>query len=215
MVIYTLIVVAVLAVLIIPGLVHKPSTNSLTYNTFLSEIQNKQIKNATVDQSTGVITGTLSNGTTYTVNGPSPVTDSLLNALKPLGSNYKLVTGTSNPLISILLTWILPFAILGGIFFYISRKAQGQMGSIMSIGRSKAKLYSTERPSTTFDDVAGYDGVKLEISEVVDFFKTPGPVQGDRSPDPQGHPAGRSPRVPARPCWPGRWPVRPACPSCR
>ena len=47
------------------------------------------------------------------------------------------------------------------------------MGSIMSIGRSKAKLYSTERPSTTFDDVAGYDGVKLEISEVVDFLKTP------------------------------------------
>ena len=72
-----------------------------------------------------------------------------------------------------MLTWILPFAILGGIFYYISRKAQGQMGSIMSIGRSKAKLYSTERPSTTFDDVAGYDGVKLEISEVVDFLKTP------------------------------------------
>ncbi len=80
---------------------------------------------------------------------------------------------TTNPLLGILLEWVLPFAILGGIFFYISRKAQGQMGSIMSIGRSKAKLYSTERPSTTFDDVAGYDGVKLEISEVVDFLKTP------------------------------------------
>ncbi len=72
-----------------------------------------------------------------------------------------------------ILGWVLPFAVIIGIFVYISRKAQGQMGSIMSIGRSKAKLYSTERPSTTFDDVAGYDGVKLEISEVVDFLKTP------------------------------------------
>ena len=78
------------------------------------------------------------------------------------------------------------------------------MGSIMSIGRSKAKLYSTERPSTTFDDVAGYDGVKLEISEVVDFLKTPGPVQGDRGADPQGHPAGRAAGDGQDPPGPGR-----------
>jgi len=47
------------------------------------------------------------------------------------------------------------------------------MGNIMSIGRSKAKTYSTERPGTTFDDVAGYAGVKREITEVVDFLKHP------------------------------------------
>src|SRR5918992_496877 len=42
-----------------------------------------------------------------------------------------------------------------------------------SIGRSKAKTYSTERPGTTFADVAGYEGVKQEIREVVDFLKHP------------------------------------------
>jgi cell division protease FtsH len=173
MLVYVVILVAVLAVFIVPSLVHKTTTNTLQYNSFLSDVQNSKIKNATVDQSTGVITGDLNNGGTFTVQGPNPVVDSELNALKPLGSNYHLVSGTTNPLLGILLEWVLPFAILGGIFFYISRKAQGQMGSIMSIGRSKAKLYSTERPSTTFDDVAGYDGVKLEISEVVDFLKTP------------------------------------------
>ncbi len=47
------------------------------------------------------------------------------------------------------------------------------MGGIMSIGRSKAKTYSTERPGTTFADVAGYEGVKQEITEVVDFLKYP------------------------------------------
>ncbi len=172
MVVYVVIVVAVLAVLVVPSLLNKAHTNSLTYNSFLNDIQSKQIKTATVDQSTGVITGTLSNGASFTVNGPNPITDSELTALKPLGSNYHLVTPSSNILID-LLGWILPIVLILGIFLYISRKAQGQMGSIMSIGRSKAKLYSSERPSTTFDDVAGYDGVKLEISEVVDFLKTP------------------------------------------
>ena len=47
------------------------------------------------------------------------------------------------------------------------------MSGIMSIGRSKARLFTADRPSTTFDDVAGYNGVKQEISEVVDFLKTP------------------------------------------
>src|SRR6202521_2488603 len=173
MALYVVIVVAVLSVLIIPNLLSKTTPNTLTYNTFLSDLQGKSIKTANVNMSTGVITGELSNGGTYTASGPNPIIDSEQNALKALGPNAHLNSGTSNPLLGILLTWILPFAILGGIFFYISRKAQGQMGSIMSIGRSKAKLYSTERPSTTFDDVAGYDGVKLEISEVVDFLKTP------------------------------------------
>jgi cell division protease FtsH len=172
MVVYVVIVVAILAVLVVPSLLNKTHTTNLTYNTFVNDIQGKQVKNATVDQATGVITGTLSNGASYTVNGPNPITDSELTALKPLGSNYHLVTPSSNILID-LLGWILPIVIILGIFLYISRKAQGQMGSIMSIGRSKAKLYSSERPSTTFDDVAGYDGVKLEISEVVDFLKTP------------------------------------------
>ena len=47
------------------------------------------------------------------------------------------------------------------------------MGNVMSIGRSKAKTYSTERPGTMFDDVAGYEGVKQEITEIVDFLKHP------------------------------------------
>src|SRR4029434_1689016 len=60
-----------------------------------------------------------------------------------------------------------------GIFWLMQRRAQSQMGGIMSLGRSRAKTYSTERPGTTFADVAGYEGVKQEITEVVDFLKHP------------------------------------------
>ena len=174
MALYLVIAVAVVAILIVPSLLHKSSATSLSYNKWKSDVASKQVGNASVDQSSGVITGTLTNGTKYTVSGPNPATsDSELGVLNQLGSNYKFVTPSTNNLLSIVLTWILPLALIIGVFVYMGRKAQGQMGSIMSIGRSKAKLYSTERPSTTFDDVAGYDGVKLEISEVVDFLKTP------------------------------------------
>jgi cell division protease FtsH len=68
---------------------------------------------------------------------------------------------------------LIPIALFIGIFWLLQRRAQSQMGGIMSIGRSRAKTYSTERPGTTFADVAGYDGVKQEITEVVDFLKHP------------------------------------------
>jgi len=166
------VMVIIVAVLIVPGLVKKSNTDQLIYNSWLTQVDGNKVKTATVDQSTGIISGTLSDGTSYAVNGPSPVTDSEQAALKTLGANAKYITTTENPFVSILI-YLIPIALILGIFYLISRRAQGQMGSIMSIGRSKAKLYSTERPSTTFDDVAGYDGVKLEISEVVDFLKTP------------------------------------------
>ncbi len=60
-----------------------------------------------------------------------------------------------------------------GFLVWMNRRASGQMGNVMSIGRSRAKAYNADRPSTTFADVAGYDGVKTEIKEVVDFLRMP------------------------------------------
>ncbi len=167
------IVVAFLAILVLPGLLHRSNATSVDYGTFMKDVTSKQVSSASVDNATGVITGTLSNGTKYTVNGPYP----LLNGeYKTIESDVKSVgyTTSSPNLFTGILEYLLPLALIIGVFVYFNRKAQGQMGSVMSIGRSKAKLYSTERPSTTFEDVAGYGGVKLEISEVVDFLKTPG-----------------------------------------
>ena len=60
-----------------------------------------------------------------------------------------------------------------GFFVFANRQAKGQMNGMMSVGRSKAKQFNQDRPTTTFADVAGYFGVKQEISEVVEFLKTP------------------------------------------
>ncbi len=73
-----------------------------------------------------------------------------------------------------LLGYALPLLLIIGLFVWMSRRAQGQMGAVMNIGRSRAKVYTTEKPRTTFADVAGYGPVKEEITEVVDFLKLPG-----------------------------------------
>ena len=53
------------------------------------------------------------------------------------------------------------------------RARRGNCKGVLGVGRSRAKIFDEERPSTTFADVAGYDGAKSEISEVVDFLRTP------------------------------------------
>ena len=72
-----------------------------------------------------------------------------------------------------LLFSFLPLLLLVGVFIWFARRGRKQMGGIMSIGKSKAKLYDEERPTTRFADIAGYEGSKAEVMEVVDFLKHP------------------------------------------
>ncbi|MEV6099911.1 ATP-dependent zinc metalloprotease FtsH [Nocardia sp. NPDC051981] len=74
------------------------------------------------------------------------------------------------------MTWALiigPFVLVFWWLQRVGRGAASQLGGAMGVGKSKAKVFDTERPQTTFDDVAGYTGAKAEISEVVDFLRAP------------------------------------------
>ncbi|MFM8265760.1 MAG: ATP-dependent zinc metalloprotease FtsH, partial [Acidimicrobiia bacterium] len=92
--------------------------------------------------------------------------------LKTKGVDYDYSTPQGN-FFTNLLPILLPFFLIMGFFIWMQRRAMGQAGNIMSIGRSRAKPYQADKPSTTFADIAGYEGVKLEITEVVDFLKMP------------------------------------------
>jgi len=170
-VIWSVIAVVAILVIIVPSLIPHSSTKSLSYSQFLTDANNHQIKTATFDNTSGSISGTMKDGTQYSSMGFNPPLQTDINQVRKDGVTVNVVTPSNT-----LATW-LPYiffiAIFAGMMIFVGRQAKGQMNGIMSVGRSRAKLFNTENPSTTFKDVAGYDGVKQEISEVVDFLKTP------------------------------------------
>ena len=143
----------------------------IQYSEFLAKVEEGDVKEATWDNSTTIITGELDSGVKFETTGPLTPDESTMELLR---NNTKLTFHTAQPsLLGELLPLFLPILLLIAFFVWMQRRAQGQMGGIMSIGRSRAKTYSSERPATTFADVTGYEGVKTEIKEVVDFLKEP------------------------------------------
>ena len=168
------VVVATIAILVLAlsSMRGSSSAASQTYSEFVTAMDNGQVTQATVNKDSGKVTYTNKDGQQFVVQGPDINQNSAaLNNYTQHIKNLKLVTSSSS-------SWanLLPYLLYGGaiilLFIWLTRRAQGQMSGIMSIGRSKAKVYTTERPRTTFSDVAGYDGVKLEIREVVDFLRS-------------------------------------------
>src|ERR671911_56104 len=71
------------------------------------------------------------------------------------------------------LTFILPTLLLIGIFVFFMRQSQGSNNQAMSFGKSRARLFTANRPSVVFSDVAGVEEAKEELAEVVEFLKYP------------------------------------------
>jgi cell division protease FtsH len=85
-------------------------------------------------------------------------------------------TGVSDSnLLSTILSWIIPSVVFVVIWMYVVRRMgeHGGMGSMMAIGKSKAKVYMETDTKVTFADVAGVDEAKEELKEIVDFLKQP------------------------------------------
>jgi cell division protease FtsH len=166
-------IVGAVAVLAFGSQFITPATGEkLTYTEFLAQVRNGDVQTVTINNATNTISGKLANGGKFTTTGSVQLSDADEQLLKQMGVNYDYKTPQANWLTS-LLPIVLPFMFVIGFFIWMQRRAMGQAGSIMSVGRSKAKTYSADKPSTTFSDVAGYEGVKLEIKEVVDFLRMP------------------------------------------
>jgi len=152
-----------------------PST-TLSYSQFVKDVQNHQVTTAVLATTPGgTTTGTLKNGKNYTVIIPV-VSQELVNQLNNEGVEIKGAPsgqGFGTTLLIYLITFGLPILLFVWLFRRISRGAAGGLQGALGVGRSRAKIFDEERPSTTFADVAGYEGAKSEIAEVVDFLRMP------------------------------------------
>ena len=170
--------IAILAIFILFFVLPTRSTStSLTYSKFLSDVSSHQVKSLQISGSVGgTSTGTLTNGTSYTVVIPPQAGQDVLNTLTtdiPSVSTAPSGEGFGTEVLIYLIVFGLPIVLSIWLFRRISRSAAGGLQGIMGVGRSRAKVFDEEKPSTTFADVAGYEGAKSEISEVVDFLRNP------------------------------------------
>jgi len=163
---------ALIAIFLLPGFLTPDDREAIDYSTLRERVTDGDVTSVEWNNNDGSITGTFENDTEFRSNGPlePPAEDLTLFRENDVDVTFETPQGS---IFETLLPLLIPVALFLGIFWLMQRRAQSQMGGIMSIGRSKAKTYSTERPGTTFADVAGYEGVKQEITEVVDFLRHP------------------------------------------
>jgi cell division protease FtsH len=156
-----------------PQLLPGPDREKIGFEEFITQVNAGKVDEVNLNNTTLGITGTFTDGAEFSTTAPPGFpNESDRELLRTKGVDFVPTTPQSNWFVS-LIPLLLPFILIMGFLVWMNRRASGQMGNVMSIGRSRAKAYNADRPSTTFADVAGYDGVKTEIKEVVDFLRMP------------------------------------------
>ncbi len=182
--IYALLFIAIIAMVLFQ--VRQPSNTEspLTINQVAADIKAGKVKRivAESDNRLRVIypgsSGSEVERTAHKEDGTS-----LLNQLVLLGvtpeqlapEKLQIVINPPSSWMTVLsvLGYILPFILIIALFFWIFRQAQGSNNAAMSFGKSRARMFSGEHPTVTFEDVAGADESKEELKEVVEFLREP------------------------------------------
>jgi cell division protease FtsH len=153
----------------------KTTANALAYSEFLQLVREGNVSNVVI--SGREISGKLGSGQHFSTFSPGD--DGLISDLVKHNIEFK-ATPPEKPsvLMQILINWF-PLFILIGLWIFFMRQMQGGGGGrgAMSFGKSKARMLSEDQIKVTFNDVAGAEEAKEEVSEMVDFLKDPSKFQ--------------------------------------
>jgi cell division protease FtsH len=164
-----------MALLLIPGRMGQGQVTTLNYSPELKDkIAAGQVQSVEIG-SDGHIEGKLKDGTRFVSSYPTNLQDPEFTKLLDDHNVQVKAVGPRTTLGSILLS-LLPLLLFIAFFVYLGRSTRRQlagMGGLGGIARARSRVFDAERPDTTFADVAGYEGAKREVTEVVDFLKNP------------------------------------------
>lgn len=151
-------------------------SKELTYDEFINALETGKIKSLNIQPDAGVLVGegelTGNEEQTFTVNLPQnnpALMEKIDNAIK--NSKISFIPAPESSAWVQFFTGIIPFIIIIILFFFLLSQTQGGGNKVMNFGKSKAKLYDSEKKKVRFDDVAGADEEKAELVEVVEFLK--------------------------------------------
>ncbi len=160
----------------------------LPYSAFYQQVQAGNVKDATFQGQD--ITGDFKHAVSLTAANGNPVLATQYHLTQFPNGDPNLIAllnqyhvqfqtkpvANPNPLLTIFINF-LPLIVVVGVIFFISRRARQSQQNTFSFGKTRAKVVPGDRPSTTFEDVAGVNEAKYDLVEVVEFLKTPGKFQ--------------------------------------
>jgi cell division protease FtsH len=169
------IVVAVLGMLVLQAVFQQAQqTEPLPYSQFRQYLEQGKIDDLLITETR--ITGKIKNPGEGEPSGfvTTRIDPAFAQELEKHGVTFR--GGSDQNFFTTLLSWVLPALIFFGIWIFLLRRmAAGGMGAggLMSIGKSRAKIYVEKDTKTTLADVAGVDEAKAEVQEIIDFLKDP------------------------------------------
>lgn len=172
------VVILLLNALVFPSLMEL-QVREVGYNAFLAMLDSGAVKEVARDESEGQITflATDEKGKERVYKTGIWPDDTLTERLNTAGVEFAASIPTqSSPILSFLLTWVLPILILSAIGRMLMAKTMGggAMGNALTFGKANAKVYVEAQTGKTFADVAGEDEAKEALMEIVNFLHDPG-----------------------------------------
>lgn len=171
------IMLLLLNALVFPGLL-QAEVKEVGYNEFLKMVESGTVTEVARDEAAGTITFTTGKDSTvkYYKTGIWP-DDTLVDRLNQAGVQFSASIPTqASPLISFLVSWVLPILFFVWIGRFMMKRMQsgpGGLGNALSFGKANAKIYVEAQTGKTFEDVAGQDEAKEALLEIVDFLHNP------------------------------------------
>jgi len=178
-IIYLLLFVAIIALVVYNFQQQSTTQEVLSINQVAADIQSGEIERIVEDDNRLAVVYV--DGEERTSHKEADAT--LVDQLKALGvsseqlqpDQIKLDIKPPSALLGVasILGYVLPFIFLAGVFWFVFRQAQGSNNAALSFGKSRARMFTGDQPSVTFQDVAGVEEAKEELKEVVEFLREP------------------------------------------